>query len=180
MSASFSSPDAPVAPHPLQRERDELRTRLAEAEETLQAIRQGEVDAVIVKGASGPQVYTLLNADRPYRNFVERMQEGAFTLTPDGTVLYANQRLASFLDLALPHIVGHKFSQFVAAGDRDLFDEILAAGDPAGGRCELALCAANGAAVPVYLSVVVSLTRASGSSPASSPTCAGRNSGCGS
>src|SRR5579871_7005990 len=76
---------------------DSLKDRLAEAEETLQAIRQGEVDAVIVKTAAGPQVYTLLNADRPYRNIVERMQEGALTLAPDGTVLYANQRLASFL-----------------------------------------------------------------------------------
>ena len=143
-----------AAPHPLQREIDELRGRLAEAEETLQAIRQGEVDAVVVKGASGPQVYTLLNADRPYRNIVERMQEGALTLTPDGTVLYANQRLASFLGLALANIVGQKFGQFVAADDRDLLGELLADGGQAGGKAELALRAADGAAVPVYLSVV--------------------------
>jgi PAS domain S-box-containing protein len=154
MSKPPSSPDAPAAPHPSQREIDALRGRLAEAEETLQAIRQGEVDAVVVKGASGPQVYTLVNADRPYRNIVERMQEGALTLTPDGTILYANQRLASFLGLALPNIVGQKFEQFVAANDRDLFNQLLAEGDQAAGRGELALRAADETAVPVYLSVV--------------------------
>jgi PAS domain-containing protein len=119
MSVPLSSPDAPAKPHPLQREVDALRERLAEAE-------------VVVKSVSGAQVYTLLNADRPYRNIVERMQEGALTLTPDGTVLYANQRLASFLGLPLPSIVGQKFGQFIAADDRDLFIELLAEGRPAG------------------------------------------------
>jgi PAS domain S-box-containing protein len=149
MSTPLSSPDLSAA-DPLQREIAELRERLAEAEETLQAIRQGEVDAVVVKGISGPQVYTLLNADRPYRNIVERMQEGALTLTPDGTILYANQRLASFLGLALPNIVGQKFGQFIAADDLDLFDRLLTTC----GKSEIGLRAADGAAVPVYLSLV--------------------------
>jgi hypothetical protein len=56
MSTLPSSADALPAPHPQQREIDALREGLAEAEETLLAIRQGEVDAVIVKGASGSQV----------------------------------------------------------------------------------------------------------------------------
>ena len=154
MTPPLSPQQLRAAPNSLQREIDELRGKLAEAEETLQAIRQGEVDAVVVKGASGLQVYTLLDADRPYRNIVERMQEGALTLTPDGTVLYANQRLASFLGLDLPKIVGQKFGQFVAAADRDLFDTLVMAGGQAAGKDELALCAADGTVVPVYLSVV--------------------------
>jgi PAS domain S-box-containing protein len=154
MNMPSPSPDVSAAPHPLQREVDELRARLAEAEETLHAIRQGDVDAVVVSGASGPQVYTLLSADRPYRTFVERMQEGALTLTPDGTILYANQRFASFLGLGLRRVVGQNFGQFIAADDRALFDELLAVRDPAGGRSEIALRAADGEAVPVYLSMV--------------------------
>jgi PAS domain S-box-containing protein len=154
MSNSASLADAPGALHPLPGEIDELKARLAEAEETLHAIRQGEVDAVLVKGEAGAQVYTLLNADRPYRNIVERMQEGALTLTPDGTILYANQRLASFLGLALPSIVGQKFAQFVAADDRTSLNALLAESSGTAGKAELALCAADGAAVPVYLSLV--------------------------
>lgn len=144
---------AAIVPHPLQLEMDELRRRLEEAEETLLAIRQGEVDAVIVKGESGPQVYTLLNADRPYRNIVERMQEGAFTLTPDGTILYVNQRLALFLGLALTKIVGQRFARFVAADDRDLFGELLGAGGQVGGK-ELSLRSETGEVIPVHLSLV--------------------------
>ena len=154
MSMPPASPEALAPPHPLQHEIYELRERLAEAEGTLHAIRQGEVDAVIVKSASGPLVYTLLNADRPYRNIVERMQEGALTLTPDGTILYANQRFASFLGLALPNIVGQQFGQFIAADGRDQFNEIMAEDGHAGGRGELTLRAADDTVVPVYLSVV--------------------------
>lgn len=143
-----------AAPCPPQSEVDALRDRLAEAEETLLAIRQGEVDAVIVKCPSGPQVYTLLNADRPYRNIVERMQEGALTLAPDGTILYANQRLASFLGLALADIVGQPLGQFITANDRGLFNQLLAEAGVGGGRGELELRPAQGEPVPVYLSVV--------------------------
>ena len=46
------------------------------------------------------------------------MQEGALTLAPDGTALYANQRFASFLGLALPDIVGQKLGQFITTDDR--------------------------------------------------------------
>jgi PAS domain S-box-containing protein len=154
MSGSVSSADTPGALHPLQRHMDELSARLAEAEETLLAIRQGEVDAVLVKGAAGAQVYTLLNADRPYRNIVERMQEGALTLALDGTVLYANQRLASFLGLTLPNIVGQNFAHFVAIDDCPLFSALLAESHGAAAKAELALHAADGPAVPVYLSLI--------------------------
>ena len=58
-----------------------LRARLAEAEEMLRAIRQGEIDALVVEGPDGNQVYTLHSADEPYRHLVEQMQEGAVVLT---------------------------------------------------------------------------------------------------
>src|SRR6201992_3602622 len=73
---------------------NELVSRLREAEETLEAIRTGEVDAVVVAGPAGQQVYTLENADRPYRVLVEQMQEGAVTFSHDGTILYCNERFA--------------------------------------------------------------------------------------
>ena len=59
---------------------EELRMRLEEAEETLRAIRKGEVDALVVSGPQGDQVYTLKGAEQPYRVFVETMNEGAATL----------------------------------------------------------------------------------------------------
>ena len=74
-----------------------LRARLAEAEEMLRAIRHGEIDALVVEGAGGNQVYTLHSAEEPYRNLVEQMQEGAVVLTSRGDILYANARFAALV-----------------------------------------------------------------------------------
>jgi hypothetical protein len=49
-----------------------LRHQLADAEETLRAIRQGEIDALVVEGPGGSQVYTLHSAEEPYRNLIDR------------------------------------------------------------------------------------------------------------
>src|SRR6201990_3221289 len=91
---------------------EETISRLREAEETLEAIRTGEVDAVVVAGPQGQQVYTLENADRPYRVLVEQMQEGAVTLSENGTILYCNERFATLV--ASPHdsVVGQPLAKY--------------------------------------------------------------------
>src|ERR1700744_4676566 len=87
----------------------ELILRLQEAEETLQAIRTGEVDAVVIAGPTGQQVYTLENADRPYRVLVEQMKEGAVTLSEDGVILYCNRRFAALVGKTHDSIIGRSF-----------------------------------------------------------------------
>jgi PAS domain-containing protein len=74
-----------------------LRARLAEAEETLNAIRSGEVDAIAVDGPRGHQIYTLQSADQPYRILAERMSEGAAMLAAQGAILFCNRRLAEMV-----------------------------------------------------------------------------------
>ena len=71
----------------------ELRARLAEAEETLRAIRHGEVDALLIVDGRGDRVYTLRSADAPYRALVEQMQEGAVTLNAKGDIVYCQPQL---------------------------------------------------------------------------------------
>ena len=69
----------------------ELQSRLDEAEETLFAIQNGEIDAIVTpNGTDGPKVYTLESADSLYRNLVQEMNEGVATLTSDGTIIYGN------------------------------------------------------------------------------------------
>ena len=81
---------------------EELRAQLEEAEETLRAIRQGEVDALVVTERSTEKVYTLKSADRPYRLMIECMRQGAVTLTAGGQSLTIAGREASMLvELAL-------------------------------------------------------------------------------
>jgi PAS domain S-box-containing protein len=74
----------------------ELRRRLAEAEETLRAIREGEVDAFVVRGAEQDEVFALGSQDS-YRSFMESMEIGAAALDPDGKLIYANAALCSLL-----------------------------------------------------------------------------------
>ena len=68
-------------------ENERLRGRLDEAEATLAAIRNGEVDALVVAGPQGDQIFTLSGADRSYRILVEEMHQGAVTLDGDGIAL---------------------------------------------------------------------------------------------
>src|SRR3954466_1571878 len=83
-----------------------LRRRLEEAEQTLQAIRSGEVDAIVVGGPDGERVFTLAGADHDYRILMDEMSEGVATLGKGGVVSYCNARFASILDLPAERIVG--------------------------------------------------------------------------
>jgi PAS domain S-box-containing protein len=120
-------PNAPDITSQLRRELDDTRLRLAEAEETLNAIRNGEVDGLVVAGAAGQQVFTLQGAQEPYRLLIEQMSEGALTLSRDGVILYANQPFAKMLQLPPGHIIGVALRDFVAPADRPALADLLEA-----------------------------------------------------
>jgi PAS domain S-box-containing protein len=102
----------------LRRENESLRESLREAQETLEAIRNGDVDAVVVSGADNrPRVYTLETADQTYRLLVEEMQEGTLTLTRNGDILYCNRRLAQLVETVPERVIGGSLRRFVAAAD---------------------------------------------------------------
>ena len=56
----------------LQAELEELRHQLFEAQETIEAIRTGQVDALVVEAENEHTVYTLKTADQAYRVFIEK------------------------------------------------------------------------------------------------------------
>jgi PAS domain S-box-containing protein len=130
-----------------------LQDRLREAEETLDAIRNGEVDALVVGGPSGQQVYTLENADRPYRVLIEQMQEGAVTLSEEGAMLYCNQRFASLVGVDRQALIGESIERFLAGKEILAFRRLLTFHRGFGRSAELTLQAANGLAVPVNMSI---------------------------
>jgi two-component system NarL family sensor kinase len=104
-----------------------LLARVAELEETLRAIRMGEVDAVLVSGPQGDQVFTLQGAEHPYRLMVETIDEGAATLSDDGTVLYANRSFAEIFDVPLEKFIGAPLNDFIFGEDRELLAALIAA-----------------------------------------------------
>jgi two-component system, sensor histidine kinase len=119
------------------RERSEtLPVRLTEAEEMLRAIQHGEVDALVVEGAGGNQIYTLHSAEEPYRILVEQMQEGAAVMTTRGDILYANARFAALVGEPLQSVQGSHFGRFVHVSDKNDVETLLGAGSGRG-RCRL-------------------------------------------
>ena len=110
----------------LRRENESLREKLREAEETLGAIRNGDVDAVVVSGADNqPRVYTLETADQTYRLLVEEMQEGALTVTRSGDILYCNRRLAQLVETLPERVIGGSLQRFIAATDWPMVLELI-------------------------------------------------------
>ncbi len=126
-----------------------LRQRLREAEETLNAIREGHVDALVMRLPDGEQIYTLRSADQPYRLMVEQMHEGALTLSSDGVILYCNSRFAELLGRSSLEITGQAIEGFLAAPDRARLHDLLSAPRF---RDEFTLVTGNGHAIPAQLS----------------------------
>ncbi|HEY7215629.1 MAG TPA: ATP-binding protein [Thermoanaerobaculia bacterium] len=130
---------------------DQFRIRLEEAEETLRAIRRGEVDALVVGERRGEAVYTLKSPDRSFRLMIEAMGQGAVTLTPAGVVLYCNRCFARMLKMPAEAVIGAFLADLLAPGSRELFQALLRKEDGAQGEVELQ--ATDGMKVPAYLAL---------------------------
>lgn len=142
-------PDDPSA----QQRIAELTARLEEAEETLRAVRAGEIDAFIVQGPDGEQVFTLRSAEQPYRNLVEEMQEGAAILTAAGDIMYCNRQFSALVAVPLEDVIGWSLDRFISSTDRPAFRALIEAG---AGKCRARLIAADGRIIDVYLSLSTS------------------------
>ena len=130
---------------------ERLKSRLAEPEDTLAAIRAGEVDAFVVTEKLGEKVYVLKDAAPPYRLMVEEMKEGAATLDSRQTILYANRRLAELLERSPASLRGSSFRDFVARESVEGWELLLAGANA--GRGEVLLRTDSGAWFPAQVAV---------------------------
>jgi PAS domain S-box-containing protein len=129
----------------------DLRRRLQEAEDTINAIREGHVEALVVSAPEGEQVFTLRSADQPYRLMVEQMREGALTVAADGTILYCNQRFAELIGRPAERIAGQPLAEFVAGVDEPAIRLLLSSESLRG---EVQLRTETGALNPAQLSSI--------------------------
>ena len=131
----------------------ELRSRLEEAEETLRAIRSGEIDALVVQGEGGERVFTLQGADHPYRTLIEAMQQGAASLSADGTILYCNRRFAEMVERPHEKVIGASVADFLADGCGEPFRVLLSKGLTHKSNGDLQFRGGDGTLLPVGLSL---------------------------
>jgi signal transduction histidine kinase len=126
-----------------------LQEQLREATETLDAIRNGEVDAVVVNGLQGTQIYTLVGADQPYRVYIEQMKEGAITIGRDGLILYTNQRFAEMINMPLTRVISTSIQNYLPG---DVWQKLVTVFEQGGDLVVKHECSLTCAmALPVYL-----------------------------
>ena len=127
------------------------KERLAKAEETLSAIRNGEIDGIVLAVPHDDQVHALTGSDHKYQVIIEAMEEGAATLGADGTILFCNRRFATMLRLPHAQILGSSITQFLTAESNTLFTDMKTACRHQGVCNEMLLQAADGTQVPISL-----------------------------
>jgi len=135
------------------RELAKLRARLAAADETIRAIRNGEVDTVLGVGKKGPQVFTLAGAEHAYRVLIESMNEGALTLTADKTILYANHSFACMVRCPLEQVTGSSFRRFLSFANRASLKSRMKQAADTGSKLQVHLIAKDGSRLPVQISI---------------------------
>jgi PAS domain S-box-containing protein len=133
------------------RELEETRARLAEAESTLDAIRSGAVDAVVVSGPAGGEVFTRRGAREPFGQLIEHLSEGALVLSRDGFILYSNKAFARMLQAPMDRILGEDFAGFLGRQDQGVLAELLEGAWVGSSHGEVNALAPNGAIVPLRL-----------------------------
>jgi PAS domain S-box-containing protein len=131
----------------------EVRTQLREAYETIEAIRGGGVDSLVIGPPGQERVYTLASADRPYRLILEAMNEGAATVSPRGLILDANPRLGSMTGRAATEMVGTPVLDLIPPAQRATFTRLLGVGAGERTHGETELTGPAGTLVPVLLAV---------------------------
>ncbi|MES2596771.1 MAG: ATP-binding protein [Verrucomicrobiota bacterium] len=113
---SETTPTAPENQR-LQEANADLSSRLEEAEETLRAIRSGEVDALVVQGLGGAQIFTLQGTESESNQF----RGGILSQISDAVVAMDNDRHVTYLNLAAEQQYGVGVSDALGMPASDLW-----------------------------------------------------------
>ena len=130
----------------------QVRLQLQEANETIEAIRIGEVDALIQQSEKGLELLTIKKANQTYRLFIEKMKEGAVTLNEDGIILYSNSQFASMVNLPLNKVIGFPMINFIPKEVKDFFRIIITKGWQSDSKGEISIRNKNNKMIPFLLS----------------------------
>ncbi|CAN5398550.1 hypothetical protein BH09BAC3_BH09BAC3_37300 [soil metagenome] len=130
---------------------DDLKFRLEEAEQLIEAIKTGEVDAFAIRKEDKSEIFTLQSADYAYRLLVENFREGAINITEDGLIVYCNKYFYNLLELSYEKMVGKKIYDFIHPESKPIFNALLQKALGGQSKGEMNLLSAK-KSIPVYVS----------------------------
>ena len=107
---------------------EELEGRLADAEQLIEAIKAGEVDAFALNRNNKPEIFTLQSGDYAYRMLIENVSEGALNLSEEGLIVYTNNYFAELLQLPYDRVIGNSIFNFVHFSSKEIFKGLFQKG----------------------------------------------------
>jgi PAS domain S-box-containing protein len=113
---------------------------------TMHAIRNGEVDALVL---NEDKVVLLDPAQTLYQAAVDRMQQGAVMLSPEHRIVYSNDRFAAMAGVPRERVLGSDLLKYLAEPDRATFSAALAACQGKASQSAVRIARANGSAMSV-------------------------------
>jgi PAS domain S-box-containing protein len=112
-------------------ENAELRARLTELEDTLRAIRSGDVDALVVEGAAGTQVYTLQGVEAETNRFrgeiLAQVSDAVVAVDGEERITYLNAAAERLYGFAASKALGRTLSTIYESRWLDPEDKAVAA-----------------------------------------------------
>jgi len=97
----------------LQAEIAALKEELFESNSIVNAIKQGDVDALVVHNNGVPQLYSLETADYTYRLLIEKFRQGALSISRNGLILYCNDYFSQLVHIPSEMIIGTYLSEYL-------------------------------------------------------------------
>ncbi len=137
----------------LKKENKELLQQLQEAKESLDAIKEGKIDALVIGDKQDVKIYTDKTADKTYRILIEKMHEGAVTLNEDGIILYCNSGFAKMVNHPLQKVIGAGFRNFIEDASIERVNNMLQQGWKNNIKDEVYLRVNDGKVIPVLMTV---------------------------
>jgi len=129
-----------------------LENRLAEAEQLIEAIKAGEVDAFALRSENNVEVFTLQSGDYAYRVLVENVNEGAINITEKGLIVYCNKYFHELLGLSYDKVIGTSLRDFLSPESIATFNSLFTNALAGQSKGEINLIASN-KNIPVYVSL---------------------------
>jgi len=130
-----------------------LRQQLQQATATIDAIKTGNVDALVIGNEKSKKIFTERTSDKIYRILIEKMHEGAVTLNQRGVILYCNAYFANLLNLPLEKTIAKKMDNFIAGPSKERFKTLLKQSNENPVKEEVYLVGKDGQTIPVQISV---------------------------